>query len=503
MAQQKVDLIKIEKQLYYSSFKSFIKKFWPLVSNYGLVWNWHLDALIEHLEAVAKGKITNLLINICPRSGKSIITSILFPVWLWVRNSKEQIITASYGKSLSTEFSRLSRKLIESEEFKKYFVINLLEDTNRKDAYSNTDGGKRMAVSPGSATTGIDGSVLIIDDLNSIAERESEVERDAVIDYYRNSLCSRAVTVAKTKIVIIQQRVHAADLSGHIIENHKHDFTFLVIPFEYRPIDLPNQLGWKDPRTETNEVFWKEFFPPEKVDNMKIGYRNQWSCLFNQDVNPSDGVLFKSKDIKTYKETENNYILGDRTIAKKSCWRFAVTDLAIGLKKENDYTACGVYDCIGGNMILVHILRDRIDGARIIPTLKAIYQTYKPDFIGIEDVAFQRLVIDQLRQTNIPVKALAPKGADKETRSIQAQIKVEAWQLWVPPGKPWVTDFISELTAFPNGRWDDNVDQFAYACVIASKYDSSKMPMTDEEAEELYKKQEQDHFNNLMWAGVE
>ena len=49
-----------------------------------LAWNWHLDLICEHLEAVSAGQITRLVLNAAPRSMKSILVSVLWPCWSWI-----------------------------------------------------------------------------------------------------------------------------------------------------------------------------------------------------------------------------------------------------------------------------------------------------------------------------------------------------------------------------------------------------------------------------------
>jgi hypothetical protein len=65
------------------SLAEFVRQAWPLIEpTTPLLWNWHLDAICEHLEAVAAGDLTRLIVNVPPRSGKSLLTSVFFPVWV-------------------------------------------------------------------------------------------------------------------------------------------------------------------------------------------------------------------------------------------------------------------------------------------------------------------------------------------------------------------------------------------------------------------------------------
>jgi hypothetical protein len=64
------------------SLAQFVRQAWHVIEpRTPLRWNWHLDAICEHLEAVAAGDITRLIVNVPPRSGKSLLTSVFFPTW--------------------------------------------------------------------------------------------------------------------------------------------------------------------------------------------------------------------------------------------------------------------------------------------------------------------------------------------------------------------------------------------------------------------------------------
>jgi len=47
---------------------------------------------------------------------------------------------------------------------------------------------------------------------------------------------------------------------------------------------------------------------------------------------------------------------------------------------------------------------------------------------------------------------------DKETRMSRHQGRFEAGRILLPVEAPWLADFENELLAFPNGRYDDQVD---------------------------------------------
>ena len=56
--------------------------------------------------------------------------------------------------------------------------------------------------------------------------------------------------------------------------------------------------------------------------------------------------------------------------------------------------------------------------------------------------------------------AIMPE-ADKVTRMSNQSAHIEAGQVILPESAPWLDEFKVELMAFPNGRFDDQVDSLS------------------------------------------
>jgi hypothetical protein len=94
----------------------FIRQAWPILEPATpFVDGWHLDVMAEHLEAVSRGELRRLIINIPPRAMKSLTTAVFWPAWEWVGHPHLKWLSASYAADLSTRDSVKMRRLIESE----------------------------------------------------------------------------------------------------------------------------------------------------------------------------------------------------------------------------------------------------------------------------------------------------------------------------------------------------------------------------------------------------
>jgi predicted phage terminase large subunit-like protein len=137
-------------------------------------------------------------------------------------------------------------------------------------------------------------------------------------------------------------------------------------------------------------------------------------------------------------------------------------DLAISEKETADYTAGAV---IGrdsdGNIHVLDIQRIRGSFSEQINFIEHLASKWKPAIVGIEDVAYQRALIQQLAaQTSLNVRGIKPIS-DKVSRFAPLEGRYEMGQVTHVRGLDPV--FESELLAFPVADHDDMVDALAYA----------------------------------------
>lgn len=281
----------------------------------------------------------------------------------------------------------------------------------------------------------------------------------------------------------------------------------MVLPEEFTPkfTHWFNGIGWKDRRAE-GELLWPERFDAKAVGQEKKTYRHEYSAIFQQEPTPPEGQLFKADWFGTWGEEVQPdgspvYVLGDKRYLKAKAWRFAVCDTAISTADSADWTVCQIWDCIGGNLVLVAQLRKRLDGTRIVPTLTEFYRLHQPQFLAVEAEFVGRFVIDQLRQKNLVVKPFsAAKHGGKQERAVAAEIRAEAGQVWLP-NAPFVADWLAEVVGFPNTTHDDVTDCLSMAATLSARYQGEAQPEPDAETQaENEAKLRDERHRRLLWA---
>lgn len=497
----KIDLDFIKGEQSRRSLKDFVVHFWPYVERHKFLDNWHLDVITDHLANAFQ--IKNLIINLPPRCCKSLITGVFWPAWLWLHQPETKFLFASYGLDLAEDTSEKCRQLIGSPLFAKLFsnYYKLSTETNTKLKYDTNKGGRRHAISTCGGTTGFGADALIIDDAHNAKKAESELERENVIRWFTQAFYNRLDDARNGCRVVIGQRVHRNDLSGFLLENFASDWTHVNLAWEYKPsvsvqVGHPS-LGHTDPRTKEGEWLWKDRFPEQEVRFFKRNWAT-FETQYNQNPVESEHVLFKPDNFTYYDDLATTYKTEGKTINKAQCFRVVSADLAISTEKRADYTAVLVADIAStGEIILVHCLRDKMPGTKLVPALQQINETFRPAYFLVEDVAFQKVIIEQARMAGLAVRGVKP-DTDKQSRSIPLQIRFENKQVWFPKEKPFVEPLERELVSFPNGAHDDMVDALAYLAIEANKRTRGR---SDKE-EVKPTKSESELYQEWLWADV-
>ena len=200
--------------------REFVAQAWPVLEpDTPLVDGIHVSAICEHLQALTEGRIRNLIINVPPGHTKSLLTCVFWPAWVWICHPEARWLFSSYRQPLATRDSVKCRRLIASAWYQERWGRNcqLASDQNQKDRFENTRTGYRLVV-PLGAGTGERGDYVVVDDPHSVDQAESDAQRQGSIEWWNGSMATRLNDFATGHKVVIQQRLHEADLTGDLLQ---------------------------------------------------------------------------------------------------------------------------------------------------------------------------------------------------------------------------------------------------------------------------------------------
>jgi predicted phage terminase large subunit-like protein len=506
------------------SLSEFVRGGWKYIDPNPYVHGWHIDALSEHLQAVVDGDIRRLVINIPPRTSKSSITSVAFPAWTWTQPEKShtsgpgvQFLFASYAQSLSIRDSTKCRRLIDSPWYKERWNnrVQLTQDQATKIRFDNMQGGYRLATSVGGALTGEGGSIIVVDDPHNAVEMESDLIRRNTLDWWDNSLSTRLNDPKRGAYIVIMQRLHEEDLTGHILSRNVGDWTHLCLPMEYEwNRHSVTSIGWNDPRgcddegeplvllgpngerlardSEAQRTLQEERegvlltpdrFGPDEIRILKAQLGPYQSAgQLQQRPEPKGGGIFKRDWWQLWEDDKFpafEYIL-------------ASLDTAYTEKEENDPSAMTVWGVFthkinqpnrivyrdnsfyedylttetAHRVMLMNAWEGRFEIHELISKVAETCVKFKVDRLLIESKASGISVAQELRRlytnTNFAVQLMDPKTQDKVARAYSIQ-HLFSEKLVYAPDRAWADMVITQCASFPKGKHDDLVDSVTQA----------------------------------------
>lgn len=439
------------------SFSSFVEAAWPVIEP-GRVFqgNWHIDVICRHLEAVSRGDIRRLIINVPYRTSKSTLVSVLWPVWNWIFNPGCRFLTGSHKDILAVRDNLKSRQLIKSRWFQDGWSdrFSLSTDQNQKTRYENNHTGSRISFGMTSGVTGEGGDILVIDDPHNAKKAMfSDVERVNVLNAFDQELFTRLNDPDKSSIVIIMQRLHEKDLTGHLLK--LGGWEHLCLPMEYVPSrKCFTSLGVQDPRKTEGELLWPSRFGHKWLSEQKrtLGI---YGCAgqLQQDPVPSGGGLISCSWFKEYK-----------ILPPEDQWIEVIQGWDTAQKADellNCPWVCGTLVRTQTAFYLVDVFREWMiypDGKRMV---KALAAKYNPNIILIEDKSTGSSLLQDLPLEGMyPVKGVLP-DADKITRLATESPLIEAGYVHLPESAPWLADFLDEISHFPLSATKDQADMLS------------------------------------------
>lgn len=473
------------------SLSRFIGEAWPIVEPAtSFVHGWHIDALCEHLEAVSAGELNRLIINVPPRTMKSLTVAVFWPSWEWFRRAHLRWLCASYSADLSMRDSVKCRRLIESQGgagdgalFQRIGyqgVLGLLGedweltgDQNVKSKYETTETGFRLATSVGGLATGEGGDRIVIDDPLSAKQARSEAERNAANTWWDETMSTR-FNNADAAAVIVMQRLHEEDLTGHLVA--QGGWHHLCLPAEYEPshpfvypervtLDSGHELPG-DPRTEEGALLDPVRLPAERLAEL---LRNLGSYAYagqmQQRPAPEEGGMFKRHWWRRYDDDEVPSF--ERLVAS---WDMRFSD---SQSAASSYVVGQLWGTRGSNRYLLGQIRARLDFPQTLQAVGAL-NAWRAGVTAtlVEKAANGEAVVSSLASRVPGLLALPPEGS-KEARGAAVTPLIEAGDVFLPAGEyiaappgyepTTVDDYIAELATFPNGAHDDQADATSQA----------------------------------------
>jgi predicted phage terminase large subunit-like protein len=463
------DELEIVRSLCRSNYYFFLKEFWNTIVPDPFVDNWHIKYIANELQYMVEWflrgmepghnskydyKPYDLIINESPGSTKSLQCSVFFQPWVWTRYQSASFIGSSYQENLSIDLSRKARIVLKSDKYKELFPeVVISEDQDAKGKFANTEQGERNSVGNKGGITGRHADFIVIDDPIDPKGSRSSVEMTLANQFITETLWSRKKNKARTPTILVQQRLHANDPTGMMLEMASRGET------KIRHLCFPAVLTDDVKPVECKQYYRDGLFDPVRLpkpvlDEAALQGEYSFAGQFLQRPVPIGGGMFKTDNIIIRDRSEMP--VGNRWVKRVRYWDKAATQDAgcftVGMLMGKD---------VDQRFWILDVVRGRWDSARREQMIKSVaamdgYEVV----IGIEqepgsggkdsasmtarNLAGYRVVMDK------------PSGP-KEERADPFSTQVNAGNVYMVSAG-WNRPLLDEMGLFPNGNFKDQVD---------------------------------------------
>jgi predicted phage terminase large subunit-like protein len=416
--------------------------------------NWHVEIMAAKLTAVFQGRSRRLIINVPPRYLKSLLGSVAFPAWCLGRQPCTQILCVSYAQDLADKLARDCRRIMMCDWYQRAFLARLSPQRQAVPEFETTAQGYRLATSVGGVLTGRGADLIIIDDPLKPEEALSQAQRRAANEWFDHTLYSRLNDKRNGAIVLIMHRLHEDDLVGHVLAQEPWEIVrFPAIAEEDETFVVETVWGRRHFTRWRGEALHPEREPPEMLEQIRrtIGEYN-FAGQYQQAPSPLGGGLVKAAWFRQYTPGELPQCF-DRVVQS---W-----DTANKASELSDFSVCTSWGIKDKELYLLDVLRRRLEYPELKRAVREQYERFKPSVVLIEDKASGTQLIQELTREGLFAVTRYKPQFDKVMRMHAQTAMIENGCVRVPDKAPWLAEYLNEMTVFPNGRHDDQVDSTA------------------------------------------
>lgn len=476
-------LLKLEAELYRQDFYEFFQAAFEIVTGSAYDPMNYVEAICQELQVaglhLAKGyeRDKHYDINIPPRTGKSVLISTMFPVWLWLHNPRLKIASVSHGFDLASDLMADSARLMSSDWFQVRWG-NLFKLTkNNTVTYANDKGGYRKAFGAESGILGINADLVLLDDILNSKQAASDAQRKTILELVRRDAFSRMPRKDVGLLINIQQRLHIEDFSGWLQRNLASEFRHIKLPAESLSADNVSPREWYAYYQNglLADVAGRLSRKDLDIAKILVGSLGYAQMFLQEPVAPGGGMFKEEWFERQVLELDTWHT---RLAGRTPEWQLFI-DGAETDNPKNDPT-CLLLCCKLDNQLFVREVRwVREEFAQLLKTLERYLKQKEAEGIPVRRVLVEgksigKQIISVMRASacTVPFLELSHKfGKEpKHVRANRAVPFVEAGKLWLLKDtqcqEAWNEKFIQEVTSFVNGKGkthDDAVDTMAYA----------------------------------------
>jgi predicted phage terminase large subunit-like protein len=379
------------------------------------------------------------VVNAPPRCCKSSI-GICLAAWTLGHDPTSEVMILAGREDLAEEISRKVRAIVRAPWFSKAFPRTVLSKSkSRKMDFATDAGGGLYAASIHGNFTGRGADLVIVDDPLSVSDATNLEKIQRINEIFDDAVLSRLNNPRTGKVVIIMHRLHEDDLSGHVWKQGGWSRTVLPL---IAPRTKTFDLGYRQWTRKKGDILRPEAFSKREIKRLQK--RGSFQLLWQQ--NPL-GNSFK-------------------TVKRRHFGRFSAVP-EMGVILSIDPSLIGVGDCSfnviqawcrdGDKYFVIDQWREQCGFLDLRRACLRMIRLHRPVAILVERTGNGAALLDEFRRKRHNVVAIIPNGS-KLDRFRQVSRIIRSRKVLLKDDAPWREEFLDEITHFPTGPADDQLD---------------------------------------------
>lgn len=430
------------------SYLEFLKYYFKKEFNREfLVDPFHIE-LTNRLEKIFNGEIDRLMINVAPGAGKTEMITKLFPVWCFGKRKDYQVLATGYSEDLALSFSGEARDAYASETFKEVFprAKDIRKDLNNRKKWGNYDKNIYYASGALGTITGLRFHLAILDDPIKPDEVNFESYRNKIKRWFDQTIYSRLHSSETSEvppaIIIVMQRLDKDDLCGYLLEKEERGGDI------WEKFSVPAIAEMDEEWRKAGESYNPSRFPVSALERIRNNDAMVFETQYQQNPTSAYFQEFYPEHFKYYDKTPTEGRV------------FTVLDPAFSQKKGADDCCVMSAKFLHDKLYILEYTTFKYDPVKLTETLVYHARKWDPEKIGIETVAAQEVLFQQIKHAfteNKLYKNVVPitTRSNKEHRIRSLKGFIQHSQLY---WKKEMAQLEAQLKQFPNGKHDDVID---------------------------------------------
>lgn len=401
-----------------------------------------------------------MTISMPPRHGKTTAIGEWTSIWRIIRQPSARVVYASYGLSLSRDWSVRVRNWI--RRIGGDYGVELQAGQTGAMYWRTTAGGGMLSASPDSTLTGLGADLFIVDDLfDGSADAHNDRKREAVWNWFLSDALSRMEPQAS--MLLVGTRWHETDLIGRVLNPAynplHHQWEELRFPALAERDDV---LGRRE-----GEALWPERYDEAALADILLERGSYYfSSQYQQRPSPPEGGILQ----RSWFPRLPGANLPPEYDARMRVWDLAATAAGTD-SRDPDYTVGALVGIKDGRYYLLDIQRFRSSPYEVE---RAVARCARQDGDGVqifmeqEPGASGKSVIDHFRRQVVPGYQFRsrPASGPKSERIRILAAAAEGGNLILREAD-WNPAFLDEAAAYrgTGSQHDDQLDAAAYAVI--------------------------------------